>query len=216
MIGKLAGGALAAGGAFGAYELNRLYNEYPICPPKSYLTTPSVLAAQPSNPGRSEYMYARVRVPGHGLDTPTALDRHIDIFFNNFMLRAEGALFHAIGYRSPRPTAAELRDARVVGEEPPDAFLEGFFPVVHRDPAALLVWWKAPGPTDQPLPGGTQVLGADASDPNDVELAYGCVALGEPAPQEGTIMRNLHQMYMRYLLDSSKREFERRLRNGEL
>jgi hypothetical protein len=216
MLGKFVGGALVAGGALGAYEINRLYHEYPVNKPKSYLTTPEMLAAQPSNPGRSEYMYARVRVQGHGLDTGRALEKHIDIFFENPMLQAESALFRAIGYRSPRPSTSELRDAVKVGHEPAESYLSGFFPVVYRDPAAVLVWWKAPGPADQPLLGGTQVLAADASDPNNIEIAYGCVALGPPAPQEGTIMRNVHLMYMRFLLDSARREFERRARNGEL
>jgi hypothetical protein len=222
MASKFFAGGAAAVAGLGTYQLYRLHKEYPLSEPKAYLLTPTVQAAQPANRGRSDYVYAKVRLPAThaGLGNPAALQKHIDIFFSNPMLRAETWLFGKMGYRSPRPLPGEMKNAVQAGEQPAAAYMGGFFPVVHREPTAVVVWWTAPGPPGakhETLPGGTQLIGAFADDrDNEFEVAYGCTARGLPAPQEGAAMSFIHQMYMRYLIDSAKREFEKQARTGKV
>lgn len=187
-----------------------LYNTYPIEEDASreYIRQPGLIGALPVVPGPREVMYATVKNPSATVraDPFAAYER---AFFQNWMLEAEAALFKKLGYGSPRPSADDMLNARAAGEQPTEEQLGGYFPVVHREPNALLVWFEAPSKKPEEALSGIQVIGASNLDDGNVEIAYGSVALPPPHAQEGKIVHFVHRMYMRYLIDSAKHKMEK-------
>lgn len=200
---------LAAVGVLGTagWWLNdayRLSKTYPIRGPKACHCTPGIQHAQPADVGEVEVVYARVQPP-QPLARP--IDAYEKAFFSNWILQLEGAVFHKLGLLTPRPANADAVDTTH-----PTEYLGGFFPVVHRDPHALLVGFRMTSEGNKPAPGGTQLITAveaDDGQPGELELSYANYALAPPAPQEPAFIVPFHRWFMRYLIDRAKTRMER-------
>lgn len=208
MSGLLRPRNLAAAGVLGtagwwALDARRLYKTYPVLPPREYHSTPGIAHAQPPEVGECEVVYARVRPPA-SLSRP--IDAYEKAFFSSWTLQLEGLVFHKLGIITPRPPSADPieLDKRYARE-----YLGGFFPVIHRDPHAVLVAFRMSPMGDLPPPGGTQLITAVETRDGDIELSYANYGLAPPAPPEPAFIVPFHRWYMRYLIDRTKAKLEK-------
>lgn len=209
ILGATALGVTAVAG----FKATTLIKTYPLRPPSEQQLRPGILATIPPGIDMKSMEVVSTIIPiapnRARLDPAGPVPATLEALYSTWTLRFEAWLARKTGFVSQRPSTA---DASTLGE----TYADGVFQVIHREPDSVTVAWSSPGAEDNiSAPEGVQVIGAKW-ERGELEISLGCAQdVPESNPYVERVIMSLHHLYMRYLIDGTRKKLVRMAEKGE-
>lgn len=211
---RLVGATVLGGGAYATYKATSLSQQYPLTPASDIQNRPGILAVIPEGNGAFEVVSTTIQAPP-ARARADPIGTTIDAFYAGWTLRLEAWASRRYNLVGRRPSSAD-KDIT-----PPLAYASGIFQVIHREPDSVTVLWSAPGASEETavthaMPEGVQVIAAQLNDNGGLDISYACAQDLPPGNKlVYAVMMKFHHVYMRFLLDETKKRLEQWAREGQ-